>query len=30
MIGNLKALPIGCAVNVELVGKQKGGGDGTV
>jgi hypothetical protein len=28
MIGNLKALPIGCAVNVELVGKQKGGGDG--
>ena len=30
MIGNLKALPIGYAVNVELDVEQKGGGDGTV
>jgi hypothetical protein len=29
MIGNLKALPIGYAVNVELDVEQKGGGDGT-
>jgi len=28
MIGNLKALPIGYAVNVELDVEQKGGGDG--
>ena len=30
MIGNLKVLPIGYAVNVGLVVEQKGGGDGTI